>query len=113
MDDIDPALLNFIKTKVGSFLKWDMLRFLHENPHTADTVENFAKYIGRNATSVKFELEDLVESDIMQKQMLDKMPVYSLSTDEAIRALVDQFILACEDRHFRVKVVYHIVRKTN
>jgi hypothetical protein len=23
---------------------------------------------------------------------------------------VDEFILACEDRHFRVKAVYHIIR---
>jgi hypothetical protein len=110
MDDMDPTLLDFVKTKVNSFIKWDLVRFFYENPHTADSVENIAKYAGRNADAVKPELEDLVESGIMEKKMLDSTAIYSLATDEDMRALVDQFILACEDRHFRVKAVYHIIR---
>ena len=110
MDDMDPALLDFVKTKVNSFVKWDLVRFFHENPHTADTVENIAKYAGRNATAVGPELDELVESGIMKKSMLGDTAVYSLETDEDMHALVDKFILACEDRHFRVKAVYHIIR---
>ncbi len=110
MDDMDPTLLDFVKTKVNSFIKWDLVRFFYENPHTADSVDNIAKYAGRNADAVKPELEDLVESGIMEKKMLDSTAIYSLATDEEMRALVDQFILACEDRHFRVKAVYHIIR---
>ncbi len=110
MDDMDPALLDFVKTKVNSFIKWDLVRFFYENPHTADTVDNIAKYAGRNASAVKPELEDLVESGIMEKKMLEETPIYSLANDETMRTLVDKFILACEDRHFRVKAVYHIIR---
>lgn len=111
MDDMDPTLLDFVKTKVNSFIKWDLVRFFYENPHTADTVENIAKYAGRNADAVKPELEDLVESGIMEKKMMDgNTIIYALATSEDMRALVDQFILACEDRHFRVKAVYHIIR---
>lgn len=110
MDDMDPTLLDFVKTKVNSFIKWDLVRFFYENPHTADTVENIAKYAGRNADAVKPELEDLVESGIMDKKSLDGVPIYTLASDETMRALVNQFILACEDRHFRVKAVYHIIR---
>ena len=111
MDDMDPILLDFVKTKVNSFIKWDLVRFFYENPHTADTVENIAKYAGRNADAVRPELEDLVESGIMEKKSLDSNThIYALATDETMRALVDQFILACEDRHFRVKAVYHIIR---
>ncbi|MBN1994814.1 MAG: hypothetical protein JW953_19105 [Anaerolineae bacterium] len=110
MDDMDPTLLDFVKKKVNSFIKWDLVRFFYENPHTADTVENIAKYAGRNTEAVRPELEDLVESGIMQKKVLHDTPIYSLSTDETMRALVDKFILACEDRHFRVKAVYHIIR---
>jgi hypothetical protein len=110
MDDMDPTLLDFVKKKVNSFIKWDLVRFFYENPHTADTVENIAKYAGRNAEAVRPELEDLVESGIMQKKVLNNTPIYSLSTDETMRSLVDKFILACEDRHFRVKAVYHIIR---
>ena len=110
MNDMDSRLLDFIKTKINSFIKWDLVRFFYENPNTTDSVENIAKYAGRNVDAVRPELEDLVESGIMEKRVLDSTPIFSLATDETIRALVDQFIAACEDRHFRVKAVYHIIR---
>ena len=110
MDDMDPILLDFVKTKVNSFIKWDLVRFFHENPHTADTVENIAKYAGRNVTAVEPELEELVDSGIMKKTLLGESPIYALAIDEETRTLVDKFIMACEDRHFRAKAVYHIIR---
>lgn len=110
MDDMDPVLLDFVKTKVNSFIKWDLVRFFHENPHTTDTVDNIARYAGRNSTAVEPELEELVASGIMQKSTMGNTPIYSLRANEDMQALVDKFILACEDRHFRVKAVYHIIR---
>ncbi len=110
MNDMDPALLDFVKGKVNSFIKWDLVRFFYENPNTADTVENIAKYAGRNAAAVKPELEDLVESGVMEKREVEGTSIYSLAKNEDMRDLVDRFILACEDRHFRVKAVYHIIR---
>jgi hypothetical protein len=87
-----------------------LVRFFHENPNTADTVENIAKYAGRNVTAVEPELEELVKDEIMRKSQLGETFIYSLVTDESMRQLVDRFISACEDRHFRVKAVYHIIR---
>jgi len=110
MDDMDDRLLDFIKTKVNSFIKWDLVRFFCENPSTTDSVENIAKYAGRNTAAVQSELEELVESGVMEMQLVDDLPVYSLASSEEMRRLVDEFILACEDRHFRVKAVYHIIR---
>ncbi|MGD8474628.1 MAG: hypothetical protein PVH59_10925, partial [Anaerolineae bacterium] len=71
---------------------------------------NIAKYVGRNAATVEPELRELVDSEIMEVKPVDGMQVYSLTTDESTRELLDRFITACEDRHFRVKVIYHIVR---
>ncbi len=110
MNDMDPALLDFVKAKVNSFIKWDLVRFFYENPHTADTVENIAKYAGRNAAAVKPELEEMAESGVMEKRDVEGIQIYSLAENEHIRELIDRFILACEDRHFRVKAVYHIIR---
>jgi hypothetical protein len=110
MNDMDPQLLDLVKTKVNSFIKWDLVRFLRENPNTADTAENIAKYIGRNAVTVEPELQELVDSQIMEVKSVEGLPVYSLTLDATTRDLIDQFITACEDRHFRVKVIYHIVR---
>ncbi len=110
MNDMDPQLLDLVKNKVNSFIKWDLVRFLRENPNTADTSENIAKYIGRSAATVEPEIQGLVECNIMEERLVDGMVVYSLSQDPEVRELIDRFIAACEDRHFRVKIIYHIVR---
>jgi len=110
MSDMDPELLEFIKTRVNSFIKWDLVRFFYENPHTTDTAENIARYAGRNPVAVKPELEELAESGVMRKQLVGGIPVYSLTDDEETRDLIRRFVQACEDRHFRVKAVYHIIR---
>ena len=110
MDDMPEELLDFVKTKVNSFIKWDLVRFFHENPHTIDTAENIAKYAGRHLSAVAPELEDLESSDIMDCRMVGDQVVYSLTQNKTMRDLVNRFIIACEDRHFRVKAVYHIIR---
>ena len=110
MNDMDPKLLDFVKNKVNSFIKWDLVRFFHENPNTADSVENIAKYAGRNAIAVKPELEELVEAGVMERQPIGGIPVYRLVDDPEMHQLIADFIQACEDRHFRVKAVYHIIR---
>ena len=110
MNDMDPKLLDFVRNKVNSFIKWDLVRFFHENPNTADSVENIAKYAGRNVSAVKPEVDELVEAGVMGKHIVGEIPVYRLSSDEEMRHLVDNFVEACEDRHFRVKAVYHIIR---
>ncbi len=110
MNDMDPQLLDLVKNKVNTFIKWDLVRFLRENPNTADTDENIAKYIGRNAATVEPEIRQLVDSQIMDTRSVDDIQIYSLTMNPHTRELIDRFITACEDRHFRVKVIYHIVR---
>jgi hypothetical protein len=110
MNDMDPRLLDFVKTRVNSFIKWDLIRFFYENPNTTDSADNIARYAGRNVAAVEPELEELVNGGVMEKRYIDNLAVYSLASDDEMRKLVDEFILACEDRHFRVKAVYHIIR---
>ena len=110
MNDMDPALLDFVKSKVNSFIKWDLIRFFHENPHTTDSAENIARYTGRHVDAVQPELDGLVESGVMEKRTVDGTSIYAMASDSSMRALIEKFILACEDRHFRVKAVYHIIK---
>ncbi|NLE77639.1 MAG: hypothetical protein GX605_12930 [Chloroflexi bacterium] len=113
MSDMEPDLLEFIKNKINSFIKWDLIRFFHENPHTVDTAENIARYAGRNPVAVKPELEELAAAGVMQQQQLGEVALYTLTHDEGTRQLVRRFAQACEDRRFRVKAVYHIIKGMN
>ena len=110
MGDMDPELLDFLKTKVNSFIKWDLVRFFHENPHSADTAENVARYVGRDVTAIEAELGELVGTHVLERQRVGDLWVFSLATDPAMRKRIAQFILACDDRQFRVKAIYHIIR---
>jgi hypothetical protein len=110
MGDMDPELLDFLKTKVNSFIKWDLVRFFYENPNSTDTAENVARYVGRDSSAIDVELGELVGTGVLQRRRVGDLWTYSLATDTAMRKLVDQFILACDDRQFRVKAIYHIIR---
>jgi hypothetical protein len=110
MEDMDPRLLSFVRTKVNSFIKWDLFQLFHKNPSIADTAENIARYTRRDASVVGPELEELVESGIMQRRTVnDDTIIYSLVEDPDTRLLIDQFGLACEDRAFRIKAIYIII----
>ncbi len=111
MGDMAPQLLEFLKTKVNTFVKWDLVRFFHENPNTTDTAENIARYAGRDVSIIETELDELVATGVLTRQRIsDTLTVYSLADDPAMRSLVEQFVLACDDRQFRVKAIYHIIR---
>ena len=110
MNDMDPRLLEFIRTRVNTFIKWDLVRFFHDNPHTTDTAENIARYTGREVAAIENDLNDLVESGVLQRTDVAGLTVYTLATDDEVRDLINRFILACNDRQFRVKAIYHVIR---
>jgi hypothetical protein len=112
MDDMDPEVLEFLKTTVNSFIKWDLVIFFFENPHTTDTIDNVARYIGRDAAVIKTDLEELVRSGVLEQHTNGTLTVYSLTKDTEIREKIKHFVSASDDRQFRVKAIYHLIRGT-
>ncbi|MDY7079941.1 MAG: hypothetical protein SXV54_23925 [Chloroflexota bacterium] len=112
MADMNPQLLEFLQTKVDSFVKWDLVRFFHDNPHTTDTADNIARYAGRSVGAIRNELTELAQDGVLEENQLGDMTVYSLVPDSQTRKLLEQFVRASDDRQFRVKAIYHIIRST-
>lgn len=110
MADMDPRLLEFLQNTVNSFIKWDLVRFFHDNPYTTDTAENIARYAGRNVDAIRDELAELKNDGVLKESRLGDMTVYSLVSDHTVRELLKKFIEASDDRQFRVKAIYHIIR---
>jgi DNA-binding transcriptional ArsR family regulator len=110
MADMDPQLLEFLQSKVNSFVKWDLVNFFHDSPHTTDTAENIARYAGRSVETIRTELIELARDGVLEESRLGGMTVYSLASDPHVRELLDQFVEASDDRQFRVKAIYHIIR---
>jgi hypothetical protein len=112
MDDMDPEVLEFLKTTVNSFIKWDLVIFFFENPHTTDTIDNIARYIGRDATVIKADLEELVRAGVLDQHASGTLIVYSLTKNVQVREKIKHFVSASDDRQFRVKLIYHLIRGT-
>jgi len=112
MADMDPKLLEFLQMKVNSFVKWDLIRFFHDNPHTTDTADNIARYAGRGVEAIRTDLAELAQDGVLEENQLGDMTVYSLVSNRQTRELLAQFVKASDDRQFRVKAIYHIIRGT-
>lgn len=110
MADMDPRLLEFLQAKVNSFVKWDLVRFFHDNPHTTDTAENIARYAGRSVEAIRAGLGELARDGVLEENRLGGMTVYSLASDNEVREVLEHFVKASDDRQFRVKAIYHIIR---
>ncbi|MBI5567158.1 MAG: hypothetical protein HY870_19830 [Chloroflexi bacterium] len=110
MDDMDPEVLEFLKTAVNTFIKWDLVIFFYENPNTNDTADNIARYIGRDANVIMSELDELATVGVVQRQITGQLLVYSLTDDPQVRERIKHFVSASDDRQFRVKAIYHLIR---
>jgi hypothetical protein len=110
MDDMDPVMLDFLHDKVNSFIKWDLVRFFHDNPHAADTADNIARYTGRDVRTIAGELVGLVEVGVLDQNELSGQTIYILTSDQGMRDLISDFVRACDDRMFRVKAIHHVIR---
>jgi hypothetical protein len=110
MDDMDRGLLDFLREKVNSFVKWDLVRFFHDNPHAADTAESIARFTGRDVRTIEDELAGLVDASVLQQREVSGVKIYTLAQEASMQELIHQFVLACDDRQFRVKAIYHVIR---
>lgn len=109
-DDIDPVMQDFLHDKVNSFIKWDLVRFFHDNPHAADTADNIAHYTGRDVRTIITDLDGLVEVGVLDQNELSGQRIYMLTADQPMRDLIGEFVRACDDRVFRVKAIHHVIR---
>lgn len=105
----ETRLLRFLKDTVNTFVKWDLVRFFHDNPHVAEISANIAQYIGRDAGVVKVDLAQLAQDGVLHVENISGVEVYRLTPDEAMRALIHDFVTACDDRAFRMKAIQCVI----
>lgn len=109
--EIDPRLLEFIQQRINTFVKWDLLRFFYDLSDSAETVDTVARATGRDAETLGAALRDLSDSALLDTVTPPNSDaLYMLTTDHALRMLINSFMLACDNRQFRIKAIYHILR---
>lgn len=111
--EIDHVWQDFIHNKVNSFIKWDLVRFFHDNPHTVDTAENISYYIGHGVQTLEQELQGLVDAGVLDVELVAGMQVYRIVEDSEMQGLIAEFVAACHDRSFRVRAIHHVIAGMN
>jgi hypothetical protein len=107
---LDDGVQDFLKKHMNSLVKWDLIRFFHDNPHTKDTAENIAQYTGRDIVKVEHELKGLAAAQVLQVNDIAGVTVYQLGSDEHIRQTINGFMEACHNRAFRTEAIQHVIQ---
>jgi hypothetical protein len=110
MDDMEPFLLEFIQGRINTFIKWDLVRFFNDHPHTSETAESIARVLDRDVRTLEPELVQLVHDGLVEMDNLGGLRIFTLTDDPQTRHMIDRFLDACDDRQFRVKAIYHVIR---
>ncbi len=105
----DAQLLDFVREKADTFIKWDLIRFFHNNPYAANTAENIARVAARDPRAVEQELSDLVASGLLEMSEASSKQVYRYAKDQRVRDLIGSFIAACDDRDFREQAIKLVI----
>ncbi len=107
--DSDVVLLDFVREKIDSFVKWDLVRFFHDNPYAANTAENIARVAARDPRTVEPALDELVSSGILVANTVGAAQIYRFAKDQEIRDTIRSFFLACDDPDFRVRAINQVI----
>ncbi len=107
--DSDTRLLDFVRNQVDTFVKWDLVRFFHDNPYAIDTADNIAQFTGRDYLTVEQELQELAERGVLEGNNAGEKRIYRYVKDAEIRSLVERFVHACDDRDFRIRAINQVI----
>lgn len=100
----------FVDNHINNFVKWDLVVFFHQNPDLADTPEAIAGRLGRREADVTAALDDLVESNILERQMTDRARMYRYLPGGPEQALVSEFVTALDSREQRLQILTKLLR---
>jgi hypothetical protein len=110
---MNPHLLSFLREKVNTFIKWDLVRFFHDNPHAVEIAANIARSIGRDLGEVEVDLASLVNAQVLESKKVSGVQVYGMVDDAETRRLVHEFVVACDDPDFRVRAIHEVIENSH
>jgi predicted transcriptional regulator len=83
---------------LSSEVKGDLLVMFHKNPGIMDTMDGVARRIGRTASVVEADVEDLVKLGLLRKKRIGKLEVVLLNreVDKKIQESITEHVRRLE-----------------
>jgi predicted transcriptional regulator len=83
---------------LSSEVKGDLLVMFHKNPGIMDTMDGVARRIGRTASVVETDVEDLVKLGLLRKKRIGKLEVvlWNREVDKRIQESIAEHVRGLE-----------------
>ncbi len=108
---IDPEAAARLLPLLDSFVKWELLRLLHDNPALEAGIEDLARYTGRDETEIKPATRALLSAGVLGESEGEFGHVYSLTKDTKVREAIDNLVEGfVADRLVRLAISSHILK---
>lgn len=108
---IKPQVVDRLLPHLDSFVKWELLRFFHGNPEMTATVDELARYTGRDETELKPAARALATAGIIHQRDVGSGYEYCLTKDDTLRHLINHLIQSyLGDRLVRHAISSQILR---
>jgi len=111
-DHLDPDIVTFLETIADSLVKWDLIRFFNDNPHAIDPAQTIAHFSSRETRDVERQLDALVDAGALNIRLVSGTKAYMLTTDAQMRARIQRFLQACDDKQVRLQAIRYVIRLT-
>lgn len=102
-------VLEFVRTTLNSFAKWDVVTFFHNSPFASETAKNIARFAGRDESEVALALPELLAAGVLSCRAAGIQTIYGFAEDAGIRAQIADFVASCEDRDFRARAIQIVI----
>lgn len=107
--ETNPRLIEFMEKNLDSLVKWDLLQFFFSKPDLMGPAPKIASLTGRDLRRVEAELKDMATKGLLDVHEKSGVRLYQLAENRETRAMIEQFLRACDNRQFREAAIYHTV----
>ena len=106
----DAEVDEFVDVNLVSFPAWDLITFLHKNPHTDATVHELCGSLARQEKDLAPALQRCVATGVAEEhECPDGLTRFRLSADDRIRSVIDRFCEFSHDREVRLEFVRKVM----
>ncbi len=111
-DIVSQEVREFISEYVDSFITWDLLSFLHNNPEFMGNILDLAAALGRDEKDVMRGVLVNVERGFLVAEAKAGEPFYWFTDDPELRSRVAAAVEAAQDSNVKLRIIAYILRKS-
>lgn len=109
-ESYDNELEEFVEKNITSLLTWGLFILLYHNPGIRDSLEGFARRLGRKASDLDPYIQQLVRKKIIQKITDGQQEYYIYDPPLEIEKEIGRFVQAIENRDTRLHILTKVLK---